>query len=305
MTKETQMNIFTQAVKEGSFSSAARALHLTPSAVSKQINALEDRLGVRLLNRTTRKIHLTEAGARYLEHCQRILMDIENAESEVGGMRDTPRGLLRVNAPVVMGARRIAPLLVEFKERYPDIKIEMNLSDHRVDLMESGDDVALRIGDELYDSSMIARRICRLRRIVYAAPSYLDKYGEPQTPEELLDHNCITYNEPAYLNDWPFINCPGPKLIHVSGSFLSNNGEAHHYAALQGLGIARLATLLCGERIQSGDLVEILRDYEPPSRVYFWAIYPQNRYVAPKLRVFLDYLLEKLSPIPPWDQYET
>jgi len=304
MTKETQMNIFVQAVKKGGFSQAARSLHLTPSAVSKQIGTLEDRLGVRLLNRTTRKLHLTEAGARYLEHCQRILQEIEEAESEVGAMRDRPRGLLRVNAPVVMGARRIAPLLAEFKERYPEIDIEMNLADHRVDLLETGDDVALRIGDEFYDSSMVARRICRLRRIVYAAPSYLEKFGEPQKPEDLLDHNCITYNEPDYLNDWPFINCPGPKLIRVSGSFVSNNGEAHHYAALQGLGIARLATLLCGERIKQGELVEILRDYEPPSRLHFWAIYPQGRYVPPKLRVFIDYLLEKLSPIPPWDQYE-
>ncbi|WP_135080188.1 LysR family transcriptional regulator [Terasakiella sp. SH-1] len=304
MSKESQMHIFAQAVKEGSFSSAARHLHLTPSAVSKQISALEDRLGVRLLNRTTRKLNLTEAGARYLEHCQRILNDIENAESEVGGMRDAPRGILRVNAPVVMGARRIAPLLVEFQERYPEVEVEMNLTDTRVDLLDTNDDVALRIGEELYDSSMIARKICKLRRIVYASPLYLEKFGEPQKPEELLNHNCITYNEPDYLNDWPFINCPGQKLLRIKGSFISNNGEAHHYAALQGLGIARLATLLAGEKIKNGELVEILRDFEPPSRLYFWAMYPQNRYVAPKLRVFIDYLLEKLSPIPPWDQYE-
>lgn len=304
MSKESQMFVFSHAVKEGSFSAAARSLHLTPSAISKQISALEDRLGVRLINRTTRKLNLTEAGTRYLDHCQRILREIENAESEVGGMRDAPKGLLRVNAPVVMGARRIAPLLVEFRERYPEIQVEMNVTDARIDLMETGDDVALRISEELYDSSMIARKICKLRRIVYASPCYLDKYGEPQHPDELVNHNCITYNEPTYLNDWPFVNCPGPKLIRAKGSFVSNNGEAHHYAALQGLGIARLATLLCGEKIKQGELIEILRDFEPPSRVFFWAIYPQNRYIAPKLRVFIDFLLEKLSPIPPWDQYE-
>jgi DNA-binding transcriptional LysR family regulator len=305
MTKETQMNIFTQAVREGSFSSAARVLHLTPSAISKQINALEDRLGVRLINRTTRALHLTEAGARFLEHCERILSDIDNAEIEVGGMRDTPRGTLRINAPVVMGARRIAPLLTEFQERYPEIEIAMNLTDHRTDLLKTGDDVALRIGDELFDSSMIVRKICTIRRILYASPTYLEKYGEPMNPSDLLHHNCLTYNEPDYLNDWPFINCPGPKLIRVKGSFVSNNGEAQHYAALEGLGIARLATLLCGEKIQQGELIEILRPFEPASRTFFWAIYPQNRYVAPKLRVFLDYLLEKLSPVPPWDQYES
>ncbi|SCA57425.1 Uncharacterized HTH-type transcriptional regulator YafC [Candidatus Terasakiella magnetica] len=304
MSKESQMYIFAQAVKDGSFSAAARHLHLTPSAISKQISALEDRLGVRLLNRTTRKLNLTEAGARYLDHCQRILSEIENAESEVGGMRDAPKGTLRVNAPVVMGARRIAPLLVEFRERYPEINVEMNLTDTRVDLMDTNDDVALRIGEELYDSTMIARKICKLRRIVYTSPLYIEKYGEPQAPQELLDHNCITYNEPAYLNDWPFINCPGQKIYKVKGSFVSNNGEAHHYAALQGLGIARLATLLAGEKLKNGELVEILRDFEPPSRVFFWALYPQNRYVTPKLRVFIDYLLEKLSPIPPWDQYQ-
>lgn len=303
MSKESQMYIFAQAVKEGSFSSAARALHLTPSAISKQISALEDRLGVRLLNRTTRALHLTEAGTRYLVHCQRILIDIDNAENEVGAMRDAPRGVLRVNAPVVMGARRIAPLLMEFQERYPEVEIVMNLSDLRVDLLETGDDVALRIGDELFDTSMIARKLCSIRRIIYASPLYLEKYGEPQTPDELVNHNCLTYNDPDYLNDWPFTNCPGPKLIRVKGRFVTNNGEAQHYATLQGLGISRLATLLCGERIEQGDLVEILRDFEPVSRTFFWAIYPQNRYVAPKLRVFIDYLLEKLSPVPPWDQY--
>ncbi|NVK20179.1 MAG: LysR family transcriptional regulator [Methylocystaceae bacterium] len=304
MSIESQMSIFAQVVRHGSLSGAARVLHLTPSAISKQLSALEDRLGVRLLNRTTRKLNLTEAGARYLEHSQRILSEIENAEIEVGGMRDTPRGLLRVNAPVVMGARQISPLLVEFQQRYPEIRVEMNVSDRRVDLLETGEDLALRIGEELYDSSMIARKICKLRRIVYASPSYLEKHGEPKHPDDLIDHNCISYNEPDYLNDWPFINCPGPKFIRATGSFISNNGEAHHYAALQGLGIARLATLLCGEKIKSGELVEILRNYEPPSRIFFWAIYPQNRYVAPKLRVFIDYLLEKLSPIPPWDQYD-
>ncbi|MDV7340053.1 LysR substrate-binding domain-containing protein [Terasakiella sp. A23] len=305
MSKESQMSIFAQTVKDGSFSEAARSLHLTPSAISKQISALEDRLGVRLLNRTTRKLNLTEAGARYLEHTRRILSEIEEAESEVGSLRDSPRGVLRVNGPVVMGARRIAPLIREFEERYPEVKIELNLNDHRVDLMETGEDVALRIGDELFDSSMIARKLCPIRRIIYASPDYLEKYGEPKKPEDLLKHNCLTYNEPDYLNDWPFINCPGPKLLRVSGNFVSNNGEAQHYAALNGLGIARLATLLSGEKIKSGEIIELLRPYEPPSRTYFWAIYPQNRYVAPKLRVFIDYLLEKLNPIPPWDQYET
>lgn len=303
MSKINHMLVFSEVVKEGSFSAAARKLRLTPSAISKQINALEDRLAVRLLNRTTRKINLTEAGFRYHLHCLRILSDIENAESEVGGMQQTPRGLLRVNAPVVMGARRIAPLLAEFEQRYPEIPIEMNLTDHRVDLLETGEDVALRISEELYDSSFIARKLCKLRRIIYASPAYLEKYGTPKHPDELKDHNCLTYNNPHYLNDWPFINCPGPKLITVDGNFTSNNGEAQHYAALQGLGIARLATLLCSERLKRGELIEILRDFEPPSRLFLWAIYPQNRYVTPKLRVFIDFLLEKFSPIPPWDQY--
>ncbi len=303
MSIESQMSIFAQVVKHGSLSGAARNMHLTPSAISKQLGALEDRLGVRLLNRTTRRLNLTEAGAKYLEHSQRILNEIENAEIEVGGMRDTPRGLLRVNAPVVMGARQISPLLVEFQERYPEIQIEMNVNDRRIDLLETGDDVALRIGEELYDSSLIARKICKLRRIVYASPAYLEKHGTPQHPDDLIHHNCIAYNEPDYLNDWPFINCPGPKFIRATGSLISNNGEAHHYAALQGLGIARLATLLCGEKIKQGELVEILNSYKPPSRIFFWAVDPQNRYVPPKLRVFIDYLLEKLSPTPPWDQY--
>lgn len=304
MRRESEMFVFATVIREGSFSAAARVLHLTPSAISKQIGALEDRLGVRLLNRTTRKIHLTEAGSSYLDHCQRILNDIENAENEVGGMRDTPRGLLRVNGPVVMGARRIAPLLAEFEDRYPEIRIEMNLVDHRVDLLETGEDVALRIGPQLFDSSLIARKICSVRRVVYAAPSYLERFGEPSHPDELRDHNCMLYNEPDYLNDWPFAHCPGQRLIRVNGNFATNNGEAQHYAALQGMGIARLATLMCGERLKDGSVIEILRDFEPPSPVFLWALYPQNRYVAPKLRVFIDFLLEKLHPTPPWDQYD-
>jgi len=303
MRRESEMSVFATVIREGSFSAAARVLHLTPSAISKQIGSLEDRLGVRLLNRTTRKIHLTEAGSRYLDHCQRILNDIENAENEVGGMRDAPRGLLRVNGPVVMGARRIAPLLAEFEERYPEIRIELNLIDHRVDLLETGDDVALRVGPQLFDSSLIARKICSIRRVVYASPQYLTQFGEPGHPDELRAHNCLTYNEPDYLNDWPFTNCPGQKLIRVQGNLVTNNGEAQYYAALQGMGIARHATLMCGERLKDGTAVEILRDFEPPSQIFLWAIYPQNRYVAPKLRVFIDYLLEKLHPTPPWDQY--
>jgi DNA-binding transcriptional LysR family regulator len=303
--KESQMYVFLQTVHDGSFSAAARHLHLTPSAVSKQISALEERLGVRLLNRTTRKISLTEAGARYHQHAERILSEIENAESEVGSMRDAPRGLLKVNASVVMGARRIAPLIPEFQERYPEVRVQMNLTDVRVDLLDTHEDVALRVGEELYDSSMIARKICTLRRFVFASPEYLKKYGEPQHPDDLLHHNCMTYSDPDYLNDWPFINCPGQKLIRVKGSLISNNGEAHHYAALEGLGIARLATLLSGEQVKQGKLVEILKDFEPPSRIFLWAIYPQNRFVPPKLRVFIDYLVEKLSPVPPWDQYDS
>lgn len=300
MGKESQMQIFAQAVKEGSFSSAARLLNLTPSAVSKQIGALEDRLGVRLLNRTTRQLKLTEAGARYFDHSLRILSEIEEAESEVGGMRDTPRGLLRINAPVVMGARQIAPLMTEFQTRYPDIKVEMNLSDIRVDLIENGEDVALRVG-ELTDSSLIARKLCPISRLVIAAPSYLEKHGQPQTPEALLDHNCTTYNQPLKLNAWEFNNCPGHKTVTVKGSFVSNNGEAHYYAALSGLGVTRLATYLVSDRLQRGELVPILTEYTPPTGAFLWAVYPPTRYVPPKVRVFIDFLLEKLTPVPPWD----
>lgn len=301
MSKHGQMFLFAQVVQDGSFSEAARSLNLTPSAISKQINALEDRLGVRLLNRTTRKLNLTEAGQRYYSDCQRIITDILTAESEVGAFTDTPRGLLKVNAPVVMGARQIAPLLGEFQERYPLIQVQLTLTDQIVDLLDTGDDIALRIG-QLADSSYRARKLCAIRRIVVAAPDYLKRHGAPKQPQDLLNHNCTRYSDPDHMNEWEFLSGEDSHMVRVSGNFISNNGEAHYYGALSGSCITRLASFLIAERLRRKELIPLLTDYDGSTGIYLWALYPETRHVPSKLRVFIDYLVEKLSPVPPWDK---
>lgn len=293
----SEMAVFARAVETGSFSAAARTLNLTPSAISKQVGRLEDRLGARLLNRTTRRLSLTEAGEDYYQRATRILAEIAEAERAVALSHEAPRGVLRISASIAFGQTQLVPLVREFLALYPEIRIELNLSDRLIDLVEEGVDVAIRVA-ALPDSSHIARKIASERRIVCAAPSYLTRFGTPRTPAELADHNCLIYSTIS-SEDWQFRGPDGPRAVKVTSNFVANGGEAVRDLAIAGLGVARLATFLVGPAVQDGRLVPVLSEFEERQETAIHAVYPHRRNLSPKVRAFVDYLAEKMSP-PPW-----
>lgn len=301
MDRAAEMHMFVRSVEKGSFSAAARDLDLTPSAVSKQIRRLEDRLGVRLFNRTTRRVSLTEVGHAYYERCARIIQEIEEAEEAVTALNENPRGTLRVAATVAFGRVEVLPRINEFLERYPDLNIEFELTDRHVDLIEEGIDVAIQWREQMEDPSVIARRLCVNRRIICASPSYIEQYGKPKTPEALLDHNCLTLYEVSQFNDWAFEDPEhGHRVLHVKGNFRANTADALYEAALAGVGLARLSTWLVMPAIRRGDLVPVLPQYPHESSAYF-LIYPHRRHLSRKVRAFVDFLVEVFTPVPPWE----
>ncbi len=300
MDRTAEMGVFVRVVDEGGFSAAARGLRLTPSAVSKQITRLEDRLGVRLLTRTTRQLHLTEEGSEFYERSVRILADLEEAEQAVSRADAAPRGTLRVSCGVSFGKYQISPLVSEFLTRYPDVTIELDTSDSLVDLVEEGIDVAVRFGP-LSDSSMVARFLANSRRAIVAAPSYLARFGEPAHPRDLVHHNCLSFTHQVHLNEWRFKGPEGEIPVEARGNFKANNGETVFEMALAGLGIARLARFLVEPGIRAGRLKMVLQDYYRDINVPIHAIYPTRRHLSPKVRAFVDFLVEKYTPHPPWE----
>ncbi|MFM9816849.1 UNVERIFIED_CONTAM: LysR family transcriptional regulator [Spiribacter pallidus] len=302
MDRAAEMHMFVRAVDKGSFSAAARDLDLTPSAVSKQIRRLEDRLGVRLFNRTTRRVSLTEVGHAYYDRCSRIIQEIEEAEEAVTALNENPRGTLRVAATVAFGRVEVLPRINEFLDRYPDLNIEFELTDRQVDLIEEGIDVAIQWREQMEDPSLIARRLCVNRRIICAAPSYIEQFGKPTTPEALLDHNCLTLYEVSQFNDWAFEDAKkGHRVLHVGGNFRANTADALYEAALAGVGLARLSTWLVMPAIRRGELVPVLPQYPHESSAYF-LLYPHRRHLSRKVRAFVDFLVEVFTPVPPWER---
>lgn len=297
MDSLAEMEAFVRVVHAGSFSAAARASGLTPSAVSKQISRLEARLGARLFNRTTRRLGLTEVGAAFHERAQRILSEVEEAERAVSHASAAPRGTLRLNVPVVFGRLHVAPLLPEFLGLYPEVRIDITFNDRFVDLLEEGVDVAIRIGD-LGDSSLIARRLAPNRRVVCGAPAYFERNGYPEHPADLSRHNCLVYTYLASRNDWRFVCANKPRseaqdVVQVSGNFEANNAEAIHGALRSGLGLGLLPLWLVGEDLRAGRLVQALPGYHAvDSAVY--AVYPPGRHLSPKVRCFIDFLAARL-----------
>lgn len=296
----TQMMIFAHAVQEGGFSAAARALALTPSAVSKQISRLEDRLGVRLLNRTTRHISLTEEGRAFYERCARITAQIDEAAESVTARQGQVRGTLRVAATVAFTKRLVVPLIPEFLQRYPELRVTLEVTDRSMDLVEEGIDVAIRFTEQLTDSSVVTRRLALNRRVICAAPSYLERHGAPQTPDDLTQHTCLSLYTVSSFNEWEFDGPDGNRVLRVGGNFETNSADALYHAALAGLGIARLSTYLVCPDLKSGRLVQLLPEYvhEQSSML---AVYPHRRHVPRKVRAFVDFLVEKFTPVPPWE----
>ncbi|MEX2455006.1 MAG: LysR family transcriptional regulator [Rhodospirillaceae bacterium] len=298
----TGMRLFNRVAVTGSFSAAGRVIGLAPSSVSRQISALEDELGTRLFNRTTRKLHLTEAGEIYYSHTERILADIDEATAAVSQLHDTPRGVLRLNIPVVFGRRYIATTLPEFLERYPDVEVELQVNDRYVDVIEEGADLAIRIGG-LTNTSFIARKLVGVRRLLVASPAYLAKHGIPKKPEHLLDHRCIRYRVNPGESHWELESMKTGKVtdVTVHGNLVCNNVEAINAAMLNGGGIALLPSWVVGKDIQRGDATVILPEYHAKptgmdSAVY--ALYPYTRNVSGKVRAYIDFIAEKFRHEP-------
>jgi DNA-binding transcriptional LysR family regulator len=291
---------FEGVVAAGSFAGAARALGLSVAAVSKQVRALEDRLGVRLLHRTTRQVRLTEAGERFHERCQRILADLEEAEREVAARQTTPRGRVRVSAPMSFGERHLGPVVGAFLAANPDVEIDLVLDDRFVDILAEGFDVAVRIA-ELHDSSLVARRLCGSRRVLCASPAYLARHGTPATPDELAAHRCIGY---AYMTsgcDWPFRTRDGRRLLRVRGPVMSNNGDVLRVLALDGCGIALLPTFLVADDLRAGRLHEVLPD-QLAGDPAVWVLQPTRRHVPLAVRAFVDFLTTHFAGVAPWER---
>ena len=302
MDRASEMLIFVHCVEDGSFSAAARALDMTPSAISKQIRRLEDRLGARLFNRTTRRISLTEVGRDYYDRCSHIMREIEEAEEAVSSLQDKVRGTLRVTGTAAFSRREVIPRLGRFLESNPELNMEFELTDRRVDLVDEGIDAAIMLQEQVEDPSLVARKIAVNRRIIVASPEYLRRHGEPRTPEELLQHNCLTLYNVARFNDWEFEHEDGsPRVIHVNGNFHSNTASALFEAAVAGLGLARLSTWLVAPYIRSGELVQILPEYTQESSAYY-VLFPQGRHLSRKVRAFVDFLVEEFTPLPPWER---
>jgi DNA-binding transcriptional LysR family regulator len=289
------MQLFVRIVEAGSFSAVAREMNMIQPTVSKQLTALEEKLGVRLLNRTTRKLSLTEAGREYHERCKRILDDVQDLESEVSELQNRPTGTLRVNAPVAFGQLYLVPLSFQFRRKYPGLAIDASLNDRYIDLIQEGIDVAIRFG-ELEDSQLVARHVGSSARICVASPAYLQARGRPRVPVDLKSHNCITY---TYLfgNEWRFDGPGGSQPVRVFGDYRANSGLTIRAAALEGIGIANVPAFVVREDVESGRLVQVLAEYGPaPVRIS--AVYPSARLLSRKVKLFVDYMQQEFLKIP-------
>jgi len=294
--------VFAAVAQEEGFTAAARRLRMSKSAVSKSVSALEGRLGVRLFNRTTRRLSLTEAGARLLDGARNALAMAEAAEQAVGNLAAAPRGTLRVNAPVSFGARHIADVLPEFLARYPDLAVDLDLLDRRVDPVEEGYDVTIRIG-RLADSTLIARTLAPTRFVVGAAPAYLAAHGTPRTPAALREHACLSYSYQRTGREWVFAAADGRTLrVPVTGQLRANSGDLLLKVACAGEGIVLAPTFLCAEEVVAGRLVPLLTEWTPMPGGAIHALFHESRNLLPKVRVFIDFLVEHFGAVPEWDR---
>ena len=295
MDKLRSMEIFVAVVDAGSFTAAAEAFQISPVMVGKHIKQLEERLGTRLLTRTTRRQSLTEIGLQYVEQCRQILAQIAAAETGAEAMRATPRGKLKITAPVSFGSECIAPLMAEYLTAYPDVSLELNLNDRMVDLVEEGFDAAIRIG-KLEDSAMVARVLRPYAMVICAAPAYLEKHGVPHTPDDLARHECLDFMQWSRHMRW---RLSGKAARHdgsaAESRFRSNNGQALRVAALHGFGIVMQAEILLADDIAAGRLVPLLADYVPAPRPMH-LVYARDRQPTPKLTTFIDFLLQRYGP---------
>lgn len=292
MDRLDAMQLFVRVAELGSFSAVAQQLGVARSVVTRQIAALEAHLGVKLLARSTRRLSLTPGGAAYLEKCRVILNLVEVAETGIAEERQIPRGLIRLSLPLVYGQKYLAPLLLEFSSLYPEVELDMEYSDRRVNLIQEGIDMAVRITSRL-DPGDVVRRLGGGRMVVVASPDYLARHGEPRHPSELLHHQCLGYTEMAHGQRWGFMVDGKLEMFPIQPRLRANNGDVLLRAAAAGLGIAYETTFSAQEWLDGGVLCEILCDFPIPE-LGIYAVLPSNRFMPHRLRVLLDFLVQKL-----------
>ena len=287
------MAVFAKVVESASFAAAARHFDMSPAMVSKHIRTLEERLGVRLLNRTTRRVNATEVGQNYYERCLRILAELEDADSAASDQQAAPRGLLRVTASVSYGARVLAPAIAEFLAAYPDLSVDLNLHDHYVDLLEERTDLAIRAG-QLSDSSLVARKLTAIEMVLCASPGYLEASGTPQKPRDLLKHNCLVYTYAA-PRAWTFTDQAGKEeVVRISGRLTANSGDPLLALALRDTGIIYVPDYLAADDLREGRLVRLLPAFTMPD-IPVHAVYPHSRLLSAKTRTLIDFLAARLA----------
>ena len=300
MDRIDAMRTFVAVVNEGSFSKAATTTQLSPQLVSKYIAKLEEQLHTRLLNRTTRKVSVTEAGSQYFIHAQQILLSIDEMEAQLGGLQQLPKGILRISAPVSFALKHMAKLVTDFQARYPSVTVDLQLSDRKVDIVEEGFDVALRIG-QLESSSLIAKKIAPIRVVLCASPDYLNIHGTPKRLEDLEAHRYLHY---SYMN----IDTKGQvfkylkaKQLKESSVFRSNNGDVLVEAAIEGAGLVLQPTFIASKALNAGKLVIVLPEYEP-TPIGLYAIYAHRKLLPHKIRCFIDFMTDYYGTPPYWDE---
>ena len=292
MDRLLSMEVFVSAVELGSFSAAATVFKITPAMVSKHVTALEKRLGATLLARTTRRQKLTEIGQKYYENCKQILGQITDAEAGAEAMVSQPKGHLRINASMWFGSLTLAPLVCDYLHQFSEVNIELSLTDRYVDIVEEGFDVAIRIG-ELKDSTLIARKLSMFEVAVCASPDYIAKAGLPETPEDLIHHECLGFTNWQNQGGWQLMQKQLGQKTRQVPRFESDNGQSLLTAAVKGIGIIMMPKELVRLDIEAGRLVELLKEYAPPARPIY-AVYPKERQLTPKLTSFVDFLVKKL-----------
>lgn len=283
------INEFVAVSETHSFSKAAKLLGISTAQVSRQISALEQRLKVKLFYRTTRKVSLTQEAQQFYQHCRHLLDGLDTAEQAITNLQTIPQGKIKMTAPVTYGEQKILPLVNDFVALHADIEITTELTNHRVDLIEGGFDVAIRLG-QLQDSSLIAKKLSQRSNFVCASAAYLQQYGEAHSLSELKNHNCLL----GTRDYWRFIEQGKEKSLRVKGNLRCNSGLALVDAALKNIGIVQLPDYYVQPYIDSGQLVTILDQFREPAEG-IWAVYPQNRYLSPKIRLLIDHLIEHLQ----------
>jgi DNA-binding transcriptional LysR family regulator len=293
MDKLTGLTAFVRTAETQSFVAAGRLLGISASAVGKSVARLEERLGVRLFQRSTRRVRLTTEGAQFFERCRHILNDIDEAEALLSHASEAPRGRLRISV-ITVGYRFLMPVLREFMQRYPEIELDLDFDDRIVDVIDTELDAVIRSGD-LPDSRLMARRIGSFRAMLYASPDYLQRHGTPRHPRELERHHCLQFRNQTSgkLQRWVMRNDPGDNEPRLPTSLVCNNIEAMLMACIHGLGIGYMPTFLARDAIAAGTIVPVLESYML-QQGQFWVLWPSNRQMSPKLRVFVDFICEHL-----------